>query len=195
MKTIIKDLIETVLLALIIFVVMEFAVQNFRVQGSSMEPTLEQGQYLLVNKAVYFQIEPKVVNKFLPFGEIKRHSIFPFHPPKRGEILIFHFPRDNSRDFVKRVVGIPGDRIELHKGIVYINGTELQEPYIKSHDEQSMSPIDVPQGYYFVMGDNRIASNDSRDWGLVPDDKIIGRGWLSYWPISRWSTLRVPPVR
>lgn len=193
MRALLRELIETVVLALLIFLILQFTVQNFRVEGSSMQPTLEEGQYLLVNKIVYFQVEAAILERLLPFrDEEKGQSLFPFHPPRRGEVLIFHFPRDESRDFVKRVIGVPGDEVEIRRGRVYVNGVKLEEPYVTHPDRESMSEVEVPEDSYFVMGDNRRASNDSRDWGPVPNDKLVGRAWVSYWPLDQWTTLQIP---
>lgn len=196
MRAVIRELIETVILALVIFLVLQFSVQNFRVEGSSMEPTLEEGQYLLVNKLVYFHFDPRGLAAFLPFlSEDGELAVFPFHAPSRGEVIIFRFPRNPSRDFVKRVIGMPGDVVEIHRGQLFINGEAVEEPYITYRDLDNMEPVRVPPDSYFVLGDNRRASNDSRDWGAVPADHIIGRAWVSYWPLGRWHTLGILPWR
>ena len=192
MRALIREFIETIILALAIFLAFQFSVQNFRVEGSSMEPTLEGGQYLLVNKLVYLGFDPQDLRRFVPFVEVDRGDTFyPFHPPRRGEIIIFHFPRDPSRDFVKRVIGLPGDTVEIRKGEVYVAGEKLDEPYITDRQRRSMASVEVPEGSYFVLGDNRRFSNDSRDWGPVPADQLVGRAWLSYWPMDRWHTLDI----
>lgn len=190
MRLLIRELIETVILALLIFLVLQFSVQNFRVEGTSMQPNLEEGNYLLVNKIVYFRVSPKEINTFLPFlGDEVDDSIFPFHGPDHGDIIIFHFPRDPSRDFVKRVIGMPGDVVELQKGKVILNGEPLDEPYLEKIDRSNMAPLRISPDSYFVLGDNRRASNDSRDWGLVPAENIIGRAWVGYWPLDEVRTL------
>lgn len=196
MRAVIRELIETVILALVIFLVLQFSVQNFRVEGSSMEPTLEEGQYLLVNKLVYFHFDPHGLSAVLPFvsGDAER-AVFPFRAPSRGEVIIFRFPRDPSRDFVKRVIGLPGDVVEIHRGQLFVNGEAVEEPYLTYRDLDNMEPVRVPPDSYFVLGDNRRASNDSRDWGAVPADHIIGRAWVSYWPLDRWHTLGILPWR
>lgn len=191
MRALIREMIETVILALLIFLALQFSIQNFRVEGSSMDPTLDEGQYLLVNKFVYFRLDPHDLNTILPFLNIQReNSLFPFHQPSRGEVIIFRFPKDPSRDFVKRVIGVPGDVVEIRRGEVFVNGQKLNEPYVTHPDRGNMAPYTVPPDSYFVLGDNRRASNDSRDWGPVPADHIIGRAWVSYWPLDRWDTLQ-----
>ena len=191
MKALIRELIETVILALLIFLVLQFTVQNFRVEGSSMRPTLEEDQYLLVNKIVYLRLGPNVLGSLLSFVDPDRdESLFAFHPPRRGEVVIFRFPRDLSRDFVKRVIGVPGDTIEIRRGRVFVNGEELVEPYIARLDQRTLEPLAVPPESYFVLGDNRVASSDSRDWGTVPATNIVGRAWVSYWPLDHLQVLR-----
>ncbi len=190
MRALIRELIETVILALIIFLALQFSVQNFRVEGSSMRPTIVEGQYLLVNKLVYFNLNPRDVRSVLAFSSsAKAERVYPFHAPERKDVIIFHFPRDPSRDFVKRVIGLPGDTIEIDDGEVFINGTKLDEPYITRSGSGDMKPLTVGEDAYFVMGDNRRASNDSRDWGTVPTANIVGRAWVSYWPLDRLKTL------
>ena len=165
-----------------------------------MEHALDQGEYLLVNKMVYFNIDPQDLSSLLPFVDIRRNELlFPFHPPHRGEIIIFSFPPDPSRDFVKRVIGVPGDTVEMRAGTVYVNGERLDEPYITSPDLSNMAPFTVPPESYFVLGDNRGVSNDSRAWDwchngppcAVPIDNLVGRAWVTYWPLGRLSILNV----
>ena len=186
MRRIVKEMIETVLLALLLFVLMEFSVQNFKVEGSSMKPTLEQDQYLLVNKIIYARVGLDEIAPFIPFVHASQNgperSMFAFHPPERREVVIFHFPGDPTRDFVKRVIGIPGDTIEIRRGDVYRNGEYVEEPFITNPSTRSYDPVFVQGGHYYVLGDNRRSSNDSRDWGLVPEQNLIGRAWMKYWP-------------
>ena len=200
MRALIRELIETVILALVIFLALQFSVQNFRVEGSSMQNTLSEGQYLLVNKIVYLRLDPQTLNNFLPFVSLDEdESIFPFHPPRRGEIIIFRFPGDASRDFVKRVIGVPGDVVEIRSDShVFVNGEELDEPYITLPDRCTTrpnrcarAPVTVPPDSYYVLGDNRSASNDSRAWGMVPAENIIGKTWVSYWPLDQIQGLNV----
>ena len=190
MRALIRELIETVILALLIFLGLQFSIQNFRVEGSSMQPTLEEGQYVLVNKLVYLRLAPQGLSSLLPFVNSDREEvIFPFSAPSLGDVIIFHFPRDPSRDFVKRVIGVPGDVVEIKQGRVFLNGEEIDEPYVTHPDRGSMAPRSIPENSFFVLGDNRRASNDSRDWGTVPAELIIGRASVSYWPLDRLTTL------
>ena len=188
MRSIIRELIETVILALVIFLALQFSVQNYRVEGPSMEPTLHEGQFLFVNKLVYLRLDPQALGDILPSVETSRaDSVFPFHSPSRGEVLVFKFPNDPTRDFVKRVIGLPGDKVVIKEGTVFVNGEELDEPYVMNRDTRSMAPFLVDEESYFMLGDNRRSSNDSRDWApirTVPLENIIGRAWVRYWPLD-----------
>ena len=155
-----------------------------------MEPTLEEGQYLIANKLVYLRFNPNSLRFFLPFvDDGDDEDVFAFHPPRKGEVIIFRFPRDPSRDFVKRVIAVPGDTLEVKDNVLYVNGVELDNAPVRTSQKKNI-PSEVPPDSYFVMGDNRRSSNDSRDWGVVPGDNIIGKGWLSYWPMNRFNVLR-----
>ena len=191
MRALIRELIETVILALLIFLGLQFSIQNYRVEGSSMRSTLEEDQHVLVNKLVYLRFDPQDLAALLLFVDIDREELmYPFHRPRRGEVIVFHFPLDPSRDFVKRVIGTPGQTVEIREGQVSVDGVAIDEPYITHPDNRSMAPVEVPPNSYFVLGDNRPGSNDSRDWGPVSIDQIIGRAWLSYWPLDRFHILR-----
>ena len=170
LRAIVREMFETVLLAIIIFVVLQFSVQNYQVRGSSMQPTLDQGAYVLVNKLVY---------------------LFSFDLPDHGDVIVFRYPGDESRDFVKRVIGIPGDTLEIKRGQVILNGRLLKEHYVSNLGNSSESLLTVPKGGYYVLGDNRSVSNDSRNWGPVYRENIIGKAWFSFWPLHELSLMRV----
>ena len=194
MRAVVRELFETVILALLIFLALQISVQNFRVEGPSMRPTLDEGEYVMVNKLVYLHFRLQELTRLVPFLDVDQdRSVFPFHPPRHGEVIIFRSPEDQSRDFVKRVVGVPGDTVEIRFGRVFVNDVEQEEPFITSRDRASMDPVRVSQDSYFVLGDNRRASNDSRDFGEVPDDNLIGRAWMTFWPLTRWQTLIASP--
>jgi len=163
-RSLARELFETAVLTLLIFFLIRVVIQNFRIEGQSMEPTLHAGQYLIVNKAVYRWL----------------------HPPERGDIIVFEYPRSPDRDFIKRVIGLPGEEVEIRDGIVYINGRALNEPYISSPSTRSFGPQVVGPDEYFVLGDNRPNSSDSRSWGMLPRKYIVGKAWLSYWPPETW---------
>ena len=160
-----RELVATALVSLLAFFAIHSSVENFRVSGYSMQPTLVDGQHLIANKLIY--------------------SRFSFHPPYHGDIAIMVHPKDPSRDIVKRVIGLPGDIIKIERGQVIRNGERLGEPYITHRDSRTFAPLEVPPDSYYVLGDNRRASTDSRAWGFVPRERIIGRAWLSYWPSDR----------
>jgi signal peptidase I len=190
MSSVVREFLEAIALALVVFLVIQTSIQNFKVEGSSMRPTLEGGQYLLVNKLVYFKIDQERLSRTVPFWEVDSHNqSFAVHPPQRGEVIVFHFPRDPSRDFVKRVIGVPGDTVEIQNGTVYVNDESLDEPYLTSRDRSNMDEVFLEDGEYFVLGDNRRGSNDSRNWGPVPEENILGKVWIIYWPLSNWGLL------
>lgn len=181
-----REISEALILVLIVFLVIQGSVRNFKVDGSSMVPNLESGQFLLVNKLVYFKLDTSRLAKVIPFwDEDTPSNHFAIHPPRRGEVIVFRFPRDPSKDFVKRVIGLPGEEVEIVSGRTYIDGVPLEEPYLTSQDRSRMAPVLMDEGEYFVMGDNRRSSNDSRTWGAVPEENILGKVWVIYWPFSQ----------
>ncbi|MHB8619795.1 MAG: signal peptidase I [Chloroflexota bacterium] len=167
----VREIVETLILTVIIFFGVRLLVQNYRVEGYSMEPTLRNGQYLLINK-------------------IGLH----FHQPQRGDIIVFEYPLNPSQNFVKRVIGLPGDSIEVRNHQVILDGKVLKEPYIKAAPNGFYPRTVVPPGDYFVMGDNRNNSSDSRSWGPLPQKDIIGEAWLSYWPPNQWGSVHDYPL-
>ena len=117
---------------------------------------------------------------------------YPFHAPKRGEIIVFHPPGQPHSEFIKRVIAIPGDRVEIRRGMVVLNGVTLKEPYIvnKSFPAENKDEVTLSPGLFYVLGDNRPQSEDSRAFGPVPQANIIGKAWLTYWPSSEWGFIR-----
>jgi signal peptidase I len=204
-----RELVETVILAALIFLAVRAVIQNFRVEGASMEPSLENNEYLLVNKAIYFRVDMDQVHRFLPFipGDGDDDDRHIFRAPRRGDVVVFKFHLDPRRDFIKRVIGVPGDSVEIRDGSVYINGQPLREDYIQSPPNYTYGPKTVPAGHYFVLGDNRRNSFDSHAWGsscppeqlcdFVPEENIIGQAWISYWPFEDFGLVnntRLRPV-
>jgi signal peptidase I len=188
-KTWIRELVETGLLALLVFLSVRASFQNFKVDGSSMYPTLEDGQFLIVNKLVYSEVDVEKLGKFIPFieaGEDPKRNVF--HGPQRGDIVVLQDPRKPETDLIKRVIGLPGETVEIVGGKVYINDLQLEEPYITSPWNDTKPKILIPDGEYYVLGDNRDNSLDSRSSqvGLVPKDLIIGKAMLSYWPRDKF---------
>ena len=197
MSRIIRELLEALVLALLVYFVIQISVQNFRVEGHSMKPTLEDDEYLMVNKLPYFRVDMQRLARLVPFWDVqyRERRFLPFsHPPKRGDVVVFHAPTNPPRDFVKRVVGLPGEKLQIRSGAVYIDGVEQEESYLLgSNLTGSMECIPTLErvncrlqvGQYFVLGDNRGSSNDSRDWGPVPLDDVVGKVWFVYWPLSK----------
>ena len=159
------DILETIILAVILYLVINAVSARVRVDGTSMVPTLQNGEYILINKLAY------------KLGQ-----------PERGDIIVFSYPDDNGQDLIKRVIGLPGDTVKIENGVVTINGQILEEPYI------AQPPIytgewPVPDGSLFVLGDNRNDSRDSHQWGLLPQENIIGKSVLIYWPPAEWKII------
>ena len=162
-RAFIRETLETVALTLIIFVVIRAGVQNFRIEGYSMEPNFHDGQYLLVSKLDY------VVRS-----------------PQRGDVIVFNAPKSPERDFIKRVIGLPGEMVEIRAGKVLINGQAMQENFKLNQGSYSYGPTKVGDDQLFVLGDNRNNSSDSHSWGMLPMKDIIGKAWITYWPPEQW---------
>ena len=180
-KSLIREYIEAIVIAVLLaLVIRTFAIQAFKIPSGSMIPTLDIGDHILVSKFIY--------GIKIPFTDVK---IFDFKKPNRGDIIVFIYPEDEKKDFIKRVVGVPGDKIELKNKEVYINGEKLTENYIIHQDphtkpkeyepRDNTGPIIVPPDSLFVMGDNRDQSYDSRYWGFVKMNKVKGRAFIIYW--------------
>jgi len=186
-RRLVIELVETIVMAALIFLAVRAVVQNFKVEGSSMYPTFYDGEFLLVNKIVYTRIDLGTVHKFLPFisaGKNPEHYIF--HGPQRGDVIVFHPPASqggDTKDYIKRVIGLPGETVDVRDNHVYINGRELEEPYISAPTMCGGQYCHMTLGpnQYYVLGDNRTASSDSRFWGPVSADKIIGKALFVYW--------------
>ena len=187
----IGDLLETVAIALLIFVVLHSSIGNYRVEKSSMENTLLPRDRLVVDRLAYFYLDAGQIDNSIPVFDVwdEGRLFFPLRTPKREDIVVFNFPNDPNRDFVKRIIGLPGEMVSIKNGEVFIDGLGLDEPYISAKDSDYMKPILVPQNSYFVLGDNRHASSDSRHWGSVSIDQIVGKVVMRYWPMSQFSLL------
>lgn len=157
--------------AVLALLIMTFVARAFTVDGPSMMPTLHDGEKLMVDKLTYR-----------------------FRQPQRGEIVVFRYPMNPREHFIKRVIAVPGDWVETRDGRVYLNGTALDEPYLDAPTLHHYGPVQVSPGHYFVMGDNRNNSEDSRDprVGFVPRELIEGRAVWRYWPLPRMSIIRTP---
>jgi len=190
----VREIAETVVLALLIFLLVRSVVQNFQVEGRSMEPTLESSWYLLVNKALYWEINLDTVHKFVPFIEAGDDPTrYVFRGPHRGDVIVFRSPDSRpgepERDFIKRIIAVPGETVEVRDCTVFIDGEPLDEPYIAEAPQYTYGPETVPPGHYFVLGDNRNNSSDSHSWGMLPKENIIGRAWLTYWPFGSFGLI------
>jgi signal peptidase I len=197
--SLIWEITETLVLALFIFVAVRSVVLNFRVDGLSMEPSLDSGQMLLVNRQMYFNFDANSVLNYLPFVERDgEHIVYPLHPPQRGDIVVFNPPIGGaSKPYIKRVIGLPGDQISIHDGSVFLNGDRLDEPYLGGvstswpNGDPTRQTV-VPDDHLFVMGDNRNNSTDSRSFGPISIDALIGKAWISYWPSSLVGIMHTP---
>jgi signal peptidase I len=157
--TALAEMLQTILIAVLLFLAVNLVTARIRVEGSSMEPSLHDGQMVVVNRLAY------------------RWS-----GPSRGDIVVFYFPLDPSRRFIKRVIGLPGDSVEAREGLVYVNGMALDEPYLAAPPRYA-GTWQVEPDTLFVLGDNRNNSDDSQNWGPLPMDKVIGKAVLVYWPL------------
>jgi signal peptidase I len=162
------DVIETLVLSIILFAAINAVSARIRVDGASMEPTLQSGEFVIVNKLAYL------------LGN-----------PATGDVIVFHFPRDPDQEYIKRVIGLSGDRVEIRGGKVFVNDRALNEDYIAA------SPVyeavwDVPDDSLFVLGDNRNNSSDSHNWGPVPMNYVVGKATFVYWPPTEWGVLNHP---
>ncbi len=167
------EIIKVVLISLaIILPVRMFLVQPFYVEGASMEPNFYDKEYLIIDELSYR-----------------------FHDPARGEVVVFRNPGNNKQYYIKRVIALPGETVEIINGKVSINGKELEETYIDNLSEQSFSKLTLGQDEYFVLGDNRPVSRDSRAFQALPKKLIIGRVWFRGWPVDRISTFNLPDYK
>jgi signal peptidase I len=185
--SVLSEILQAVLVAGVLVLVTRAFVQNFRVDGVSMLPTFEAGQALVVNRAAYFHLEGTPFEGLLPTSA--QGSVnYLFGGPRRGDVVVFRAPPQPDADYIKRVIGLPGDRIQIANGRVLINGQPLEEPYISFPADytfpNSGEPLVVPDASYFVLGDNRPESFDSHLGWVVPVDYLVGRAWLRYWPPS-----------
>lgn len=172
-----------------------FVVQPVKVEGTSMLPRLHDGERIFVNKLIYYKVPPPEAdgwNKADSFSGIVSHgartALYPIWPRiERGDVVVFWYPNDPDKSYVKRIIGLPGETVEIRNGRILINGQELNEPYLDpdlTSIQGSQPPKLVEKHYYFVMGDNRDNSSDSRAWGLVPEKYIYGKALFRYWPVS-----------
>lgn len=155
------DVLETLILSVVLFVGINAVTARVRVDGTSMEPTLHNGELILVNKLAYR-----------------------FSQPTRGDVIVFYFPRDPEQEYIKRLVGLPGDKVRVDNGKMYVNDQLVDEPYIAAAPNYPGEWV-VPAGQFFVLGDNRNNSYDSHNWGSVPGEYVVGKAVFIYWPFER----------
>ena len=186
MYRLLREVLEALVLALLIFFLASITVQNFRVLGASMSETLQDGQFLVVNKVAYSSFDKARLGQLVPFWNVDGSDrVFTFHPPQRGEVVVFHPPRRPDLEYVKRVVGLPGEQVEIRRGVVSVDGVPLDEPYVRRRASvENRAPLRLAEDEYYVLGDNRLGSEDSRAWGPITLDSIVGRVWFTYWPPS-----------
>lgn len=178
------EVIQVLVLALLMVMVIRNFGQNYRIDGISMLPNFHNSQFLIVNRWAYcpgIHLEIPIVN--IKIWE----KTWCVRQPRRGDVVIFEYPKDISRDFIKRVIGLPGETVEIRQGKVYINGQLMPEPFGPNPGSYSAPPVTVPAGEVYVMGDNRNNSSDSHIWGPLPINLIIGKALASYWPPQYWS--------
>jgi signal peptidase I len=181
-KSVLRDWVESIIVAfLLAMVIRAFVVQAFKIPTGSMRMTLLEGDLILVNKFIY--------GAKVPFMNLRLPAL---REPKRGDVLVFIYPEDKDKDFIKRLVGLPGETVEIKGGSIYINDKPAQEPvfnrvyyYNRGDFGAEGQKITVPKGSYFVLGDNSASSKDSRYWGFVPKDNLLGKALIVYWPLSR----------
>jgi signal peptidase I len=171
--------VEVLLLALVMFTFVRAMGQNFVVDGGSMEPTFHNGEMLIVNKIVYRSFDIS----WLPWSDNKDWR--PFGAPRPGDVVVFQFPQNPSRDFIKRVIAVEGQTVEVRGGKLLIDGKVMPEPFLSQPPAYDYGPAKVPAGQYFVLGDNRNNSYDSHAWGMLDNVFMIGRAELRYWPPER----------
>ena len=171
LKTLLRETLETVILAVLIFLVIRSIVQNYRIEGQSMEPNFHHGQYLLVNKLAY---------------RLGEH--------KRGDVIVFHYPNNPTQDYIKRVIGLPGDTIEIRDGVLFLNGLPVDEPYDQISMLRNISAQTVDPGNLYVLGDNRPASSDTRTWGQLQQEFVIGKAWFAVWLVEEAGLVEHPTI-
>lgn len=182
----IRELTETLLLALLIYVGVQALIPPYAVEGRSMDPTLQDGERLLVNRSVYAHFDANRLFNLLPGADREGSAVvYPFNAPERGDIVVLKPPVASDRPYIKRVIALAGERVAIRDGDVWIDGEALREPYLTGLATRCDAPhcdLTVPEGTVFVLGDNRNHSSDSRYFGPVPVDNIVGKAWVANWP-------------
>ena len=183
-RSLAREIVETAILTVVIFLAVRAMVLNYKVEGLSMAPTLQHGQHLLVNRAIYFNLDADLVHRVWPGATTVNDRVYFFTPPQRGDIVVLWPPNSSDRPYIKRVIALPGETVAIRDGIVTVNGVPLDENYTRAPAAYTMTPRKVAPGEYFVLGDNRNNSSDSHGFGPVPLDHVIGKAFFSYWPFD-----------
>ncbi len=179
------EILQTVVLALVLFLVIRDFIQNYRVENVSMQPNFYEGHYLIINRFAYC---PGIHVEIAPLN-IHANQAWCVNEPQRGDVVVFHYPLDLSQDYIKRVIGLPGETVEIRFGQVFINGSLMSEPFGPNPGTYSMPPLTLGRNQIFVLGDNRDDSSDSHIWGPVPMQDVVGRAIVRYWPPNKWSLI------
>ncbi len=194
---VIREIAETALIALMIFLLVRTLVLNFRVDGTSMMPNLVNGELLIVNRNAYDSYDLYGLIDWIPGVEhANAKEVTPFSEPRRGDIVVFQPPVNSNKPYIKRIIGLPGETIEIRDGGVYVDGELLVEPYIEAGTTECTGPycgpIVIPEGQIWVMGDNRGNSSDSRVFGPVDIGSVQGETVITYWPLSEFGLVHSP---
>jgi signal peptidase I len=189
-KALVWEIAQTVLLTIAIFLAVRLVIQNFRVEGASMDPTLHSGQFLLVDKVSYLSLDSTPLENIVQPKSVRSSLHYAFSGPSRGDIIVFRSPQSPDKDFIKRVIGLPGETVKIDDGRVYVNGVRLDEPYVTHKANYDLEAKRIPGDAYFVLGDNRPNSSDSHLGWFVKADTIVGRAWVSYWPPNLWGVVQ-----
>lgn len=172
MKAFLREILITAILAVVMFFTIQATVETFIVIGPSMMPSFESGQRLIVNKVVYR-----------------------FREPERGDVIVFASPNGLHEDYIKRIIALPGDIVEIKNKSVFVNGSKLSESYIKNPPSYTLGELEIAENSYFVLGDNRDNSNDSHRGWVVPRQNIVGKAWLIIWPYGKWGLVPDYPLQ
>jgi signal peptidase I len=165
-RSFVREIIEVIVLALLIFLALRFTIQNYQVNDASMDHALSSGQFVLINKVAYL-----------------------FRSPERGDVIVCYDPEHPDRQIIKRIIGVPGDTIKTDGSNVWVNGVQLNEPYVSQKWNPGSQTWTVTANSYFIMGDNRTVSRDSRFSPLLPKDYIVGKAVSVYWPLNQWHNI------
>jgi signal peptidase I len=164
-----REIVEIVAITVLFFFLIRLLTQSYHVNDGSMQPGLSADSYVMINKQAYF-----------------------FRPPQRGDVIVFHLPTNTNVDYIRRIVGLPGDTVQIDGTQIKVNNTVLREPYVSASATPIVNTWKVPPDQYFVLGDNRPSSEDSRYWGPIPKTYIVGKAIFAYWPTDKLKIIETP---